>query len=135
MPEPRYRQVSVEDTPYYHCISRCVRRAFLCGSDPLTGFNFEHRRQWIVDRIKLISSVFAVDLCAHAIMNNHYHMVVRINRARVDEWSVDLNPIRAAMARTPEQSDYTSIQERIAHPDSRYLASFSEPGAARYPSV
>ena len=52
MPKPRYRQISIQDTPYYHCISRCVRRAFLCGSDPLTGFDFEHRRQWIVDRIK-----------------------------------------------------------------------------------
>ena len=87
MPVPRYRQVSVEDTPYYHCVSRCVRRAFLCGSDPLTGFNFEHRRQWIVDRIKLMCSVFAVDLCAYAIMNNHYHIVVRINVAGVDEWT------------------------------------------------
>ena len=87
MPEPRYRQVSIEDTPYYHCVSRCVRRAFLCGSDPLTGFNFEHRRQWIVDRIKLLCSVFAVDLCAYAIMSNHYHIVVRINSTCVDEWT------------------------------------------------
>ena len=67
MPKARYRQVSVDDTPYYHCISRCVRRAFLCGSDPVSGYDFEHRRQWIVDRIKLLCSVFAVDLCAYAI--------------------------------------------------------------------
>ena len=87
MPEPRYRQVSIEDTPYYHCISRCVRRAFLCGSDPVTGFNFEHRRQWIVDRIKLLSSVFAVDLCAYAVMSNHYHIVIRINADEVKQWS------------------------------------------------
>ena len=222
MPEPRHRQVSIENTPYYHCISRCVRRAFLCGSDPLTGFNFEHRRQWIVDRIKLMCSVFAVDLCAYAIMNNHYHIVVRINSTCVDEWTdeevahrwmqifsgpllmhqylanadltraelkcvadlfatwrerlanlswfmrcinepiarmansedhctgsfwegrfksqallderallacmayVDLNPVRAAIATTPEHSDYTSIQERIKHPDSGCLAPFSE---------
>jgi len=32
-----------------------------------SGFDFSHRRQWIVDRIKLLCSVFAVDLCAYAI--------------------------------------------------------------------
>ena len=87
MPEPRYRQVSIEDTPYYHCVSRCVRRAFLCGSDSVTGFDFEHRRQWIVDRIKLMCSVFAVDLCAYAIMSNHYHIVVRIDAEKSRNWS------------------------------------------------
>jgi len=87
MPEPRYRQISIEDTPYYHCISRRVRRAFLCGSDSVTGFDFEHRRQWIVDRIRLLCSVFAVDLCAYAIMSNHYHIVVHINADEVETWS------------------------------------------------
>jgi len=224
MPKPRYRQVSIEDTPYYHCISRCVRRAFLCGADPVTGFDFEHRRQWIANRIKLLCSVFAVDLCAYAIMHNHYHIVIRINADEVKQWSdeevagrwmrvfsgdllvrqylmnadltsaehkyvtdrlltwrnrlcdlswfmrclnepiarmansedhctgrfwegrfksqallddrallacmayVDLNPIRAAMAKTPEASDYTSIQERINHPKNASLAPFADQG-------
>jgi REP element-mobilizing transposase RayT len=194
----------------------------LCGADSVTGFNFEHRRQWIVDRIKLLCSVFAVDLCAYAIMSNHYHIVIRINADEVEQWTneevakrwmqifsgprlmhqyltnsdltiaelkcvtdlfstwrkrlsdiswfmrcinepiarmanaedhctgrfwegrfksqallddrallacmayVDLNPIRAAMAKTPEQSDYTSIQERIEYPDHSYLRSFED---------
>ncbi len=222
MPQPRKRLVSLADTPYYHCISRCVRRAFLCGKDPLTGFNFEHRRQWIVDRIKHLSSVFAIDLCAFAILHNHYHVVIRVNAEQASHWAdqevaarwtqlfsgpllihqylagvalncaeqervadlistwrqrltdlswymrcvnepiarmanqedrctgrfwegrfhsqallderavlacmayVDLNPIRAAIAKTPEESDFTSIQERIQHPQGSSLRPFAE---------
>ncbi len=211
----RNQQICVEETPYYHVVSRCVRRAFLCGKDKVSGKSFEHRRQWLIDRIKQVTSVFAIDVCSYAIMNNHFHVVLKVNsneewnttqvlmtwcslyplpvlcdrylkgeitteaelrrvkeyvaeyrtrlasvswymksineyvarmaneedkctghfwesrfksQALLDERAlltcmtyVDLNPIRAAMAKTPESSDYTSIQERIKNKKSDLL--------------
>ena len=78
MPIPRSQQISLDSTPYYHCISRCVRRAFLCGDDPLTGNSYEHRRGWVEERILFLTSVYAIDVCAYAIMSNHVHTVLHI---------------------------------------------------------
>ncbi len=83
----RQSQISLDDTPYYHCIARCVRRAFLCGQDHYTGQDFSHRRSWLVERLKLQASVFGIDICAYAIMSNHYHVVLRVDRNRVRQWS------------------------------------------------
>jgi REP element-mobilizing transposase RayT len=213
MTRARKIQVSLSDTPYYNLISRCVRRAFLCGK--VGKKSFEHRRGWLVDRIEFLSSTFTIDVCSYAIMSNHYHLVIKVDSTK--EWNdkqvlsawaslyqlpklcdqfmknefmgkaelvilhelvgeyrkrlmdlswfmkclneyiahmankedgctgcfwegrfksqallderalltcmvyVDLNPIRAAMAATPEDSDYTSIQSRIKNKDSWLL--------------
>ena len=82
MTRARYQQVSLEETPYYHCICRCVRRAFLCGRDHYSGQDYEHRRQWVVERLATLVEVFAIDLCAYAVMSNHYHVVLRVDRGR-----------------------------------------------------
>jgi REP element-mobilizing transposase RayT len=85
MTQSRATQVSLVDTPYYHCISRCVRRAFLCGKDKFSGQSFEHRRQWMVERIQFLTSIFTIDTCAYAIMSNHYHLVLHINESENSE--------------------------------------------------
>jgi len=209
MTRPRKEQVSLSDTPYYHIVSRCVRRTFLCGTDKVTGISYEHRRVWIEDRIRILASIFAVDICAYAVMSNHIHLVVKLapdsintlnNKEIIERWTalfkgplliqrwrngetldkvqrdtvasciqayrkrltdlgwfmkclnepiarqankedgctghfwesryksqalltdeallsamayVDLNPVRAGMAKTPESSKHTSIRERI----------------------
>ncbi len=56
MTKARQEQVSLEDTPYYHCVVRCVRRAFLCGDDYVTGKNYDHRKKWMVDKLKSMGS-------------------------------------------------------------------------------
>jgi len=89
MPYPRSSLVSLDATPWYHVISRCVRRAFLCGEDLATGRNFEHRRGWIVERMEQLAGVFAVDVAAYAVMSNHFHQVVRVDAERAQAWSDD----------------------------------------------
>lgn len=80
MTQSRRSQVSLSDTPYYHhCISRCVRRAYLCGKDKFTQKFFEHRRHWVVERRHYLASVFSINICAYAIMSNYYHLVLHVD--------------------------------------------------------
>jgi REP element-mobilizing transposase RayT len=199
MATPRSQQIDLERTPYYHCISRVVRRAFLCGTDYVTGKNFDHRKAWLVDRFKYLANIFSIKICSYAVMDNHYHLVLFVDEPAALNWSeeelvrrwsllfpndaaklglapdrqdklkkwedrlkdiswfmrclneplariankedectgrfwegrfktqalldeaalltamayTDLNPIRSQLAQTPEESDFTSIKERI----------------------
>ena len=83
MPAQRSTIVDEAVTPWYHCISRCVRRAFLCGQ------GCEHRKQWIENRLKELVSVFAVELAGFSVMDNHLHLLVRLDSKKAQEWSVN----------------------------------------------
>jgi hypothetical protein len=89
MTQPRSTLVSLDDTPWYHVVSRCARREYLCGFDHHSGRNFEHRRDWIVERLQQLAAVFAIDVAAYAVMSNHVHLVVRVDAERARGWDRD----------------------------------------------
>lgn len=68
---------------WYHCVSRCVRRAFLCGDA------FEHRKAWVVERLRLLAQCFAVEVGAYAVMSNHLHVVVRVDPEAPAAWPAE----------------------------------------------
>ena len=84
---PRKSLVSLDDTPFYHCVSRCVRRAFLCGIDSYSGKSYEHRRAWLEYLLLRTADVFAIRLCAYAVMSNHYHVVLHVRPDIANQWS------------------------------------------------
>ncbi len=195
MPTARKELINLDITPYYHCYNRCVRKGYLFGTHE-NNKNYDHRKGWLLERLHHLSQGFAIHICAYAIMSNHYHLVLHVDRELALSWSdeevnkrwqlvlgrktpfetssleeieqrrenlysiswlmrflneniarlankeddvkgkfwesrfqsqalidegallacmayVDLNPIRAGMAPTLEESEYTSIQERI----------------------
>jgi REP element-mobilizing transposase RayT len=87
MTQPRKNIVSLNDTPFYHCMSRCVRRAFLCGIDHYSGNDYEHRRDWLESKLHEVASIFSIKLCAYAIMSNHYHVVLHVRSDIANDWT------------------------------------------------
>ena len=71
----------------FHCINRCVRRCFLCGLDPLTGVNYDHRKAWLEDRLRFLAGQFGIDVLGFSIMSNHFHLVLRNRPDVVATWS------------------------------------------------
>ena len=87
MARPRSTLISVEDTPFYHCVSRCVRKSWLTGIDKYTGKSYEHRRGWVEARLLELASVFAIDISAFAIMSNHLHLVLKLDIYEANAWT------------------------------------------------
>ncbi|NRA52655.1 MAG: transposase [Gammaproteobacteria bacterium] len=89
MTRARHSQIDLTATSFYHVINRCVRRSYLCGDDNVSGKNFDHRRQWLVDRFTTLSDVFSINIAAYAVMSNHYHLVLQVDKFTAETWSMD----------------------------------------------
>src|SRR6516164_9617543 len=97
---PRNNQVDLAETRFYHCMSRCAQQCFLLGEDKPTNRNYDHRKAWVITQLNALCSVFAIQVCAYAVMSNHYHLVLHIQPERVNEWSDEEVVLRSATANT-----------------------------------
>ncbi len=87
MATPRSLLVDSEIPLHYHIVSRCVRRSWLCGLDKRTGKNFDHRKQWLKERLFRLVRYFAVSVEAFTIMSSHFHLVVFFDPKAASTWS------------------------------------------------
>ena len=112
MATARHKIVDLDVTRYYHCISRCVRGAFLCGN------GLEHRKQWLEDRLERLTSSFAVSVAGFAVMDNHLHIAVRIDPMVARQWS-DEEVVRRWISVYPPRGidfgDQENVQKWVEH--------------------
>ena len=118
MARPRKSLICLQDTPYYHCVSRCVRRAFLCGKDHYSGKSYEHRRGWVENRLLALANAFAINVCAYAIMSNHSHVVLHVDREEALSWSTE-----EVLRRWHSLHNGTELTRQYMNPDLRGLLS------------
>jgi putative transposase len=50
---------------WYHCVTRCVRRAFLLGEGD------QNRKKWIENRLEEPADIFAVAVGGFSVLDNH----------------------------------------------------------------
>ena len=79
--------VAAGESGAYHCTARCVRRAYLCGKDSLSGKDFDHRKDWVRTGFERLAGAFAIEVSAYAIMDNHLHVILRQRPDLARDWS------------------------------------------------
>jgi REP element-mobilizing transposase RayT len=83
----RKRNYREGDMGMYHCTVRCVRKSFLLGKDLTNMVSYDHRREWVRCRLAYLVEVFAVEVVAYAVMENHLHTVLRPRPDTVEKYS------------------------------------------------
>ena len=90
---------------WYHCVTRCVRRAFVLGE------GHDDRKGWIEQRLQELAQIFAVAVGGFSVMDNHLPLLLRIDPDTAKDWSayIDLNPVAAGIEAVPEAGPHTSF--------------------------
>jgi REP element-mobilizing transposase RayT len=122
---PRHEIVAHDIVGLYHCIVRCVRRAFLCGQDPASGKNHDHRKEWIRLRLQELAAIFGIDVCGYAVMSNHFHIVLRVRPDLAQDWSDEEVALRWRLL-FPPRDEATGLQTEPGQHDLDIITSDPE---------
>ena len=103
MATPRHRLIDPQQPLFYHLVSRCVRKSWLCGWDKTTRRDYSHRKNWLIRRLEQLSIAFPVEVHAYAIMSNHFHLVVYYDPLACSKWA-DEDVVRRWLCACPPRS-------------------------------
>lgn len=109
----------------YHVVSRCVRRAFLCGEDAYSGQSYEHRKDWVRSRLEELAAGFAIEVCAYAVMSSHVHIVLRTRPDWPEEWTNE-EMARRWLSIFPKRRDFGHSPQRPNKQEIKMLAGDEE---------
>ncbi|MEZ6078786.1 MAG: hypothetical protein R3C56_24865 [Pirellulaceae bacterium] len=88
MSRPNRSEVfSPDESCIVHVISRVVRRCFLLGDDPITGKNYDHRKDWIENLLQHQAKHFGIDLLCFSLLSSHFHLVLKSQPDIVRTWN------------------------------------------------
>jgi hypothetical protein len=77
----RAQLVDVSLARWYHCVTRCVRRAFLLGEGG------QNRKEWLESRLEELADIFAVAVGGFSALDNHLHVLLRLDPDVAEAWS------------------------------------------------
>ena len=107
-------------TCWYHCVARCVRRAFLLGEGA------SDRKIWIDRRIEELAQIFSIAVGAFSVLDNHF-LLVRLDHEVAAGWSDEAVVRRWGSARggfpprdksrQPLPVSNAWVEDRLKHPD------------------
>jgi hypothetical protein len=84
---PRCKAVQTSITRWYHCISRCAQGLRLLEAPD--GNSPNPYMLWHDQRLKTLTSIFAIGVAGHAVLDSHLHHLVRIDPHIAKDWQAE----------------------------------------------
>ena len=95
------------------------------ATDPYTGQDYSHRKEWILDRLRELAGLFSIEVCGYSVMSNHLHLVLRNRPDIAEQWSDDEVALRWCKV-FPHRDEATGEPVEPGEPDLAMLVANPE---------